>query len=69
MADPLDAVLGGPDSGSAMPNGIAGGASWTWTVPADAKAGTVWYYHCMYHGQPGDGKSQGTGMAGTITVK
>ncbi len=29
----------------------------------------VYYYHCIYHGAPGDGSSQGAQMAGTVTVQ
>jgi plastocyanin len=59
----------GMDSGTKYPDGIPLGASFSWTVPANAKSGTAYYYHCIYHGIPGNGKSLGTGMAGVIFVK
>ena len=65
-ADSKNAISGGPDSGF---TGIQPGESFTWTVPASAKSGTKWYYHCVYHGKEGDGSSLGEGMSGSITVK
>lgn len=60
---------GGPDSDAQFPNGIQPGGSFTWTVPAGAKSGDKWYYHCRFHGAGGDGMSLGTGMSGSITVR
>lgn len=48
---------------------IPSGLSFAWTVPASAKSGTAYYYHCIYHGNAGNGSSLGTGMAGVIFVK
>jgi plastocyanin len=66
--DPGNAVTGGPDSGTDQPSGISPGQTWTWKVPENATVGTTWYYHCRFHGRPGDGKTVGTGMAGAIIV-
>lgn len=60
---------GGPDSDSRYPDGVDPGKSFSWTVPPDAVPGAIYYYHCAFHGQPGDGKSRGTGMTGSITVQ
>lgn len=68
-ADMGNAVSGGPDSSTKFPNGITAGESYTWTVPANAKSGAKWYYHCTYHGSEGNGSSLGTGMSGVIIVK
>jgi plastocyanin len=68
-ADPQNVVPGGPDSSADFPSNVPPGSSWTWHVPQNAAPGTVWYYHCVLHGRSGDGKSIGTGMAGSITVK
>lgn len=54
----------GPSSSS-----IAPGQSYTWTVPASAKSGTKFYYHCQYHGFAGNGSTLGQGMAGVIIVQ
>ena len=66
--DPGNAVSGGPNSDTDQSNGISPGQTWTWKVPANATVGTTWYYHCRFHGRPGDGKTVGTGMAGTIVI-
>jgi plastocyanin len=58
----------GPNSDADFPRGLMGGDHWSWTVPKDAKPGTRWTYHCRFHGEPGDGKHEGLGMVGTITV-
>ena len=50
------------------PDGIPNGESWVWLVPQDVEYGTIIYYHCRLHGQPGDGKSVGTGLAGMLVV-
>jgi plastocyanin len=68
-ADGANAVPGGPDSGARFPNGLQPGDSFTWTVPADAAAGTTWFYHCAFHGAEGDGRSLGRGMSGVIVVQ
>jgi plastocyanin len=59
----------GPNSANDLPHGIFSGRSWSWTVPKDAKPGTKWIYHCQFHGEPGDGKEPGIGMAGIIEVR
>lgn len=64
-----DLPTAGMDSGTKYPSGIPLGASFSWTVPANAKSGTAYYYHCAYHGVPGNGTSLGTGMVGVIIVK
>lgn len=68
-SDPLDPVAGGPNSATVYPNGMPSGTTYHWTVPTNAASGTVWYYHCQFHGQAGNGTSLGSGMAGSITVK
>jgi plastocyanin len=67
-SDPLNPVAGGPESDTEFPTGLAGGQTYTWTVP-DVPVGTVWYYHCRIHGFAGDGTAKGTGMTGSITVE
>jgi plastocyanin len=69
IADVKNLTPNGPDTEQAMPDGIAPGMSWTWKVPDTAPAGTMFYYHCKSHGQPGDGKSMGTGMSGLIVIE
>ena len=59
---------GGPNSDTAHPKGVAAGGTYQWKVPAGAASGTKWYYHCRFHGKPGDGKAPGTGMTGVIIV-
>lgn len=59
----------GPDSGATFPGGLAKGQQFTWTVPTSAMSGTVYYYHCKFHGTAGDGKSYGKGMVGSIIIK
>jgi len=54
----------GPASGIVSP-----GQVYTWTVPANAKSGTNYFYHCNFHGFAGNGKSLGSGMCGVIIVK
>jgi plastocyanin len=68
-ADAHNAVLGGPNSDAKYPDGFTAGQTYAWTVPADAVPGTTWYYHCRFHGQPGDGKRLGDDMSGSITVR
>ena len=57
------------NSDPAYAAGLPGGAAFNWTVPAGATSGTVFYYHCEFHGSAGDGSHLGTGMAGSITVQ
>jgi len=52
-----------------LSSNVAPTQSFSWTVPANAKSGTKFYYHCAYHGDAGNGSSLGTGMAGVIIVK
>ena len=68
-SDAANAPAGGPGSDSQYSGGIPAGQTYSWTAPAGAASGTHWYYHCRFHGAPGDGAHQGTGMAGTITVQ
>jgi len=68
-ADSDNSVAAGPDSAVRFPNGLQPGDSFSWTVPADAVKGTIWYYHCAFHGAEGDGSALGTGMSGAITVQ
>lgn len=58
----------GPNSDMFFRGGYPGGYYFWWNVPDDAPSGTVIYYHCRFHGQPGDGWSFGTGMVGRIVV-
>ena len=64
-----DTGAAGLDSDAAFPAGLATGDKWTWTVPSNAASGTVYFYHCRFHGTAGDGTSYGNGMVGSITVK
>ena len=68
-ADPGNFASGGPNSDIVAPNGIPPGQSYSWTVPAGAVSGTTWFYHCRFHGSPGNGQNLGAGMTGSITVK
>jgi plastocyanin len=54
---------GGPNSDADFQEGIPTGQSYEWRVPDDAVEDTRWYYHCRFHGKPGDGNTRGTGMA------
>ncbi len=67
--DTANAATGGPDSGQVFPNGVPPNAAVVWTVPVNAASGTRWYYHCVFHGGAGDGKSLGPGMSGVIVVQ
>ena len=67
--DPVGLVTSGPSSDLRFPNGVLPGLSFSWSVPVDAAHGTKWFYHCRFYGQPGDGKSLGLGMAGSVVVK
>jgi plastocyanin len=64
-----DTNVAGMNSEGAFPGGVPAGSTFSWTVPAGAASGTVYYYHCAIHGGPGNGTSLGTGMAGSITVQ
>jgi plastocyanin len=68
-ADPTNAVSGGPNSDIPFPFGIFSGQTYSWEVPAAAVPGTTWFYHCRFHGSPGNGQSLGFGMTGSVTVK
>jgi plastocyanin len=59
----------GPNSVSQYPTGLAPSNSFQWTVPTGAASGTQYFYHCIYHGNAGNGKSLGTGMAGVVVVQ
>jgi plastocyanin len=67
--DPLDPVDEGPNSDAIFQMGIPPGQSFSWIVPKNVASGTMWYYHCRFHGTPGDGHSYGSGMVGLIVVK
>jgi plastocyanin len=45
------------------------GASYVFQVPPTAASGTTFFYHCRFHGTPGDGTTLGAGMAGVIRVR
>lgn len=67
-SDPLDAEPGGPDSDARFPGGMVQGDSVTWVVPRGLAAGTQWFYHCRFHGAPGNGSSLGPGMTGVAVL-
>lgn len=69
VSDPAPNTAGGPNSDTVFPNGVPPADTYSWTVPLDATAGTVWFYHCRFHGVAGDGHHLGTGMVGSITVQ
>jgi plastocyanin len=64
-----DTNVAGMNSDGQFPTGLPGGAKFSWKVPADAASGTVFFYHCEFHGGAGDGTRIGNGMAGSITVR
>jgi plastocyanin len=66
-SDPLNPVAGGPESDNQYASGIPPGSKYVWTVP-NVPPGTVFFFHCRFHGVAGNGTSIGTGMAGSITV-
>lgn len=68
IVDPGNLAAGGPDSDTEFPDGVPAGGKYRWTVPETATTGTVWFYHCRFHGTAGDGNRLGTGMVGVITV-
>ena len=63
-----DTGQAGLDSSTQYPGGIGQNNVFTWTVPANATIGTHYFYHCQFHGAPGNGTSLGAGMSGEITV-
>lgn len=65
-SDPLNPIDGGPNSDIEFPNGIPPGSSYSWSFPSTTVQGTTWYYHCRYHGTPGNGRSLGSGMVGVV---
>lgn len=64
-----DLTVAGMDSDVQYPNTVPMGKTFSWTVPASATSGTVYYYHCKLHGSAGNGKAYGVGMVGVIVVK
>jgi plastocyanin len=66
--DPGNLRSGGPVSDATLPSGVAPGDTYEWTVPSDAQEGTMWFYHCRFHGTAGDGHRLGQDMVGLITV-
>jgi len=50
-------------------DGLPAGTTFNFTVPAGTASGTVFYYHCAFHGTAGNGTSLGSGMAGSVTVQ
>lgn len=58
----------GLDSSAQYPGGLSNGDTFSWTVPANAQIGAIFYYHCEFHGSAGNGNGLGGGMAGQITV-
>lgn len=52
-----------------FPNGLKKGDSYSYTIPSDAKSGSVIYYFCRFHGSAGNCTSLGPGMAGMLVVK
>ena len=68
IMDSLDPVAGGPNSDNTKPAGIPPQGTFSWTVP-NVQSGTIWYYHCRFHGTAGNGHDFGTGMVGVIVVR
>jgi plastocyanin len=64
-----DVAGDGPDSAAPFPNGIGPGQTFYWRVPAAATTGTRYFYHCRFHGQPGNGQGFGAGMVGVVRVR
>lgn len=58
------AALPGPDE-----NLLAPGNSYTFVVPLGTPSGTNIFYHCNFHGAPGNGLTFGNGMAGVLRVR
>lgn len=52
-----------------FPAGLRRGETFSFTVAADTKAGTVIYYFCRFHGAGGDCRAAGPGMAGSVSVR
>jgi plastocyanin len=63
------AVLSDISTQSMNSGAVGPGASYTWTLPANAASGATFYYHCPYHGTGGGGTQMGSGMAGVIIVQ
>jgi plastocyanin len=63
-----DVATPGMDSDVEFPNGMPGGATFDFRVPADTPNGTKIFYHCRFHGSAGSGTDFGTGMVGVIQV-
>ncbi len=68
-SDSTNSASGGPSSDTQFPRGLQPGGSFLWEVPADAAPGTIWYYHCRFHGDQGSGRSLGSGMSGSIRIR
>jgi len=65
-----DTGVPGLDSETKFTNGaVPPNGTFSWPVPAGTPAGTVFFYHCDFHGTAGDGTHLGTGMSGSITVQ
>jgi plastocyanin len=64
-----DTGVSGLNSDPQYPNGFGPNQTFSWQVPTSAAHGTVYYYHCRFHGAAGNGSSLGTGMCGSITVQ
>lgn len=58
----------GISSDATFPNGMSNGDTYTFTVPSGTASGTLFFYHCRFHGTAGDGSSLGQGMVGEIVV-
>jgi plastocyanin len=56
------------DSDFVYPNGYGRGFYYWWRIPFFATSGASIYYHCRYHGRPGNGADFGRGMVGRIVV-
>lgn len=55
-------------SDTQYPNGIPDGGRWVWVVPADAKPGTQYPYHCRLRGEAGTARAPGPGLSGVLEV-
>jgi plastocyanin len=67
-ADPGNASPLGPNSDLRLSTGIPAGQTYSWMIPHQAPKGSVYTYHCRFHGTAGNGTEVGTGMAGRIIV-
>lgn len=54
----------GPDSPT-----LSFGQVYNFTVPLNVAHGTNIFFHCQFHGAPGNGSSFGPGMSGVLRVK